>query len=68
DPSKIVTRRRVIVPQLAATGVSAHEVKSQTGFRVVYGPVSSADISEFMKQGMKATPEMRTVKFPLWSE
>ncbi|MCX6281055.1 MAG: mercury methylation corrinoid protein HgcA [Bacteroidetes bacterium] len=64
--SKIVTHHRIILPQLGATGVSAHEVKAQTGFRVVYGPVRSEDISEFMKQAMKATQEMRTVNFPMW--
>lgn len=63
---KCISHRRVIVPQLGATGVSAHEVKEQTGFRVVYGPVRASDIGEFMKHGMKATQEMRTVQFPLW--
>ncbi|MCX6284341.1 MAG: mercury methylation corrinoid protein HgcA [Bacteroidetes bacterium] len=66
DLSKIVTHRRLIVPQLGATGVSAHEVKEQTGFRVIYGPVRAADISEFMHNGMKATREMRSVEFPVW--
>jgi len=66
DLGKIVTHRRLIVPQLGATGVSAHEVKEQTGFRVIYGPVRADDISEFMKQGMKASREMRSVEFPLW--
>ena len=41
-------------------------MKEQTGFRVIYGPVRADDISEFMKQGMKASREMRSVEFPLW--
>lgn len=35
---RIVNHRTLIVPQLGATGVSAHEVKQQSDFRVVYGP------------------------------
>ncbi|MCX6276540.1 MAG: mercury methylation corrinoid protein HgcA [Bacteroidetes bacterium] len=63
---KIISHRRIIVPQLGAVGISAHEVKRQTGFSVIYGPVRAADIPEFLRTGMKATKEMRTVDFPLW--
>jgi hypothetical protein len=62
---KIVSHHALVVPQLGAPGVSAHEVKKQSGFRVVYGPVRAADIPEFIAQGMRATPEMRRVRFPL---
>ncbi len=62
---QIVTHRRIIVPQLGAPGISAHEVRKQSGFRVVYGPVRASDIKAFMETGMKATPEMRRVRFPL---
>jgi acetyl-CoA decarbonylase/synthase complex subunit gamma len=63
---KIVNHHKVIVPQLGAVGVSAHEVKKNTGFSVVYGPVRAEDIPEFMEAGMRATKEMRTVKFSTW--
>ncbi len=62
---RIVSHRTLVLPQLGAPGVSAHEVKKQSGFRVVYGPVRAADIPEFISQGMRATPEMRRVRFPL---
>jgi hypothetical protein len=61
----IVTHRRIVVPQLGAPGVAAHEVKRQTGFRVVYGPVRAADIPAFLDAGMKATRRMRRVRFTL---
>lgn len=61
---EIVSHRRLVLPQLSATGVSAHEVKSRCGFRVVYGPVRAEDIPHFMDSRMKATPEMRRVTFP----
>jgi hypothetical protein len=60
---KAVNHRKVIVPQLGATGVSAHEVKRLSGFKVIYGPVRAPDISAFLKADMKATPEMRKVNF-----
>ena len=39
--------------------------ESEAGFRVVYGPVRAGDIPAFLQAGMKATPEMRRVEFPL---
>lgn len=63
---KVVSHRRLIVPQLGAVGVSAHEVKEQTGFRVAYGPVRASDIKNFVQAGYKTDREMRTVKFNLY--
>lgn len=60
---KIVTHRRIIVPQFGAVGVSAHEVAMRSGFRVVYGPLRAKDIREYLKRDYKATEEMRTVRF-----
>lgn len=59
----IVNHRKLILPQLGAPGVSAHEVKKRSGFSVVYGPVRAADIPAFLEAGRKATPEMRRVHF-----
>lgn len=64
--SEIVSHRTLILPQLGAPGVSAHEVTKQTGFSVVYGPVRAKDINAFIASGFKATEEMRTVKFTAW--
>ena len=63
--SEIVSHRKLILPQLGAPGVSAHEVAKQTGFSVVYGPVRAKDIKTFFDLGYKATEEMRTVKFTM---
>ena len=61
----IVTHRKLILPQLAAPGVSAHAVKQQSDFQVVYGPVRADDLPAFLDAGMKATERMRRVEFPL---
>lgn len=64
--AEIVSHRKLILPQLGAPGISAHEVTKQTGFSVVYGPVRAKDIKAFIDSGFKATREMRTVKFTMW--
>jgi hypothetical protein len=61
--SKIVNHKRIIVPQLGATGVAAHKVKEETGFIVHYGPVRALDIKKFIDAGYRATKEMRKVSF-----
>ncbi len=65
--AEIINHRKLIVPQLGATGVSAHEVKQQSGFRVIYGPVCAKDLPAFLDVGMKATDQMRRVNFTLWN-
>ena len=63
--TEIVSHKKLIVPQLGATGVSAHKVKKLSGFSVIYGPVYARDIPAFLSSGMKATAEMRRVRFEL---
>jgi hypothetical protein len=60
---KIVNHKRLILPQLGATGVAAHKVKEETGFNVHYGPVRSSDIKRFINDGYRADREMRKVTF-----
>lgn len=62
--SDVVSHRTLILPQLGAPGVAAHEVKKATGFRVEYGPIRADDLPEYIKT-RKATSEMRTARFPL---
>ena len=63
---EIVSHRELIVPQLGAAGVAAHEVRKRSGFRVVYGPVRAGDIPRFLADGKKASPLMRSVQFGFW--
>ncbi len=64
--TEVVSHRRLIVPQLSGPGISAHEVKDRSGFRVVYGPVRANDIPAFLQAKNKATPQMRQVRFSTW--
>ncbi len=61
--SDVVSHRKLVVPQLGATGVAAHEVRHLCGFKVVYGPVRARDLKAFLDAGMNATDQMRRVTF-----
>jgi hypothetical protein len=62
--SEVVTTRILILPQLGAPGVAAHEVKKRTGFRVEYGPIRADDLPEYLKTH-QASQAMRTARFEL---
>jgi hypothetical protein len=59
-----VSSHRLILPQLGATGVSAHKVKAGCGFEVKYGPVRAEDLPEYLNTSTAST-EMRRVRFNL---
>ena len=59
-----LSHRDLILPQLGAPGVSAHEVRKRSGFRVKYGPVRAGDIPAYLGTG-KVSAEARRVKFTL---
>ncbi len=61
----VVSHRKLIVPQLGAPGVAAHEVSKRTGFRVLYGPVRACDIERFLAADLSADADMRRVRFPM---
>jgi hypothetical protein len=61
---EVVKHRELILPQLGAPGVAAHEVRKRSRFKVEYGPVRAADLPGYLKT-RQATPEMRRVRFPL---
>jgi len=62
---KLVAHRTVILPQLAAPGVSAFQVTAKTGFKAVFGPVRASDIPAFLAGGMRTDEPMREVTFNL---
>lgn len=60
---QLINHKKLIVPQLGAVGVSAFEVKKQSGFSVIFGPVQAEDLPKYITDNLKATKEMRTVYF-----
>jgi len=63
--AEVVAHRRLILPQLGATGVAGHAVRRQCGFSVLWGPVRAADLPAFIQSGNTPDEAMRTVTFTL---
>jgi hypothetical protein len=61
---RVVGHRRLILPQFGATGVNAREVRKNTSFSVVWGPIRAEDIPGFLEKG-RADTDMRRVTFTL---
>ena len=61
--NKVVRHNRIILPQLGATGVSAPQVRKESGFKVIWGPVRAKDVPRFLADGNKADDSMRQVTF-----
>lgn len=64
--AEVVSHRKLILPQLGATGVSARMVKKGCGFEIVWGPIRARDLPAFLKAGWKATDAMRRMTFSTW--
>jgi hypothetical protein len=60
---QVVTHRTLVLPQLGAPGVAAHEVARDAGWKVRYGPVRAADLPAYLAAGMKKDDAMRRVTF-----
>lgn len=61
----LVSHRRLILPQLGATGVAAHMVQKACGFKVIWGPVRAADLPAFLSEERADDAAMRRVTFDL---
>lgn len=61
----IVRHRRLVLPQLGASGVSAPEVARRSGFHVEWGPVRASDIPAWLAAGKRKDEAMRSVTFRL---
>lgn len=61
--AKVVRHRRLILPQLGATGVAGHQVRRACGFEVVWGPVRAEDLNAFLAAGKCEQAAMRAVTF-----
>jgi hypothetical protein len=61
---RLVSHRKLILPQLGATGIDAFEVRKKCGFEVLYGPVRARDLPRFLDSGA-VDSTMRSVTFDL---
>ncbi|SDP59383.1 hypothetical protein SAMN05660330_03318 [Desulforhopalus singaporensis] len=60
----MVKHRELILPQLSANGVAAHNLHKLSGFSAKFGPIRASDLVLFLQRG-KADEAMRSVTFSL---
>jgi ubiquinone/menaquinone biosynthesis C-methylase UbiE len=61
----LTDHRRLILPQLCASGVKGETIRRETGWHVRWGPCYAEDIPAYLERGQRKTDEMRLVRFPL---
>lgn len=61
----LVNHRKVILPQLAATGVEAKQIREKADWKIIWGPVYAKDIPAFIHNKQTKGAEMRIASFPL---
>jgi NAD-dependent dihydropyrimidine dehydrogenase PreA subunit len=61
--STLVNHRKLIAPPYGAPGVDVEAVKTETGFRVVWGPAHLKDLPRYIANGFKRTNDMLKVPF-----
>ena len=60
---RVVSHRRLILPQLGANGVRARDLRKACGFEAVFGPVRAEDLPRYLDHGIDEA--MREVTFSL---
>lgn len=60
---RIVSHRRLILPQLGANGVRARDLRKACGFEADFGPVRAKDLPRYLDRGVDE--DMRMVTFNL---
>ena len=63
--AEVVRHRRLVLPQLAAPGVTAREVTRDCGFSVRFGPVRATDLPAWLERDGQGDEAMREVTFTL---
>ncbi|MCJ7656935.1 MAG: copper oxidase, partial [Candidatus Atribacteria bacterium] len=55
---KLVSHRKVTLPQLAASGIEAKTIKNKAGWEIIWGPVYAKDIPLFINNNFQKTLPM----------
>ncbi|MRR17731.1 MAG: acetyl-CoA synthase subunit gamma [Deltaproteobacteria bacterium] len=63
--ARVVNHKKLILPQLGAPGVAAHQIRKFSGFKVYFGPVRAEDLPAYLDAGLAADEAMRRVTFGL---
>jgi NAD-dependent dihydropyrimidine dehydrogenase PreA subunit len=61
-----VDHRRLVLPQLAATGIERRPIADATGFEARWGPARLEDLPGFLDRHCKVKASDRVMRFPAW--
>jgi len=60
-----VDRRKLTLPQLAASGVDRTAIEELTGFQTDFGPLRARDIKDFVNRNYEKSPDQCLVRYPI---
>jgi len=60
-----VGHRRLILPQLSASGIDRALLRAATGWDALFGPVEAGDLPSYLKNNCSKFPEQCRARFPL---
>ncbi|MGE5233590.1 MAG: HgcAB-like fusion protein [Acidobacteriota bacterium] len=61
-----VSHRRLVLPQLAATGIERRRITESTGWEAVWGPARLEDLPAYFDRGGSVARRDRWMRFPAW--
>lgn len=59
----LVDHRKLVLPQLAATGLDRKALDKKIGWKIIWGPVYAKNIPQFVQEEFKKSPQMSLVHF-----
>lgn len=63
---ELVSHRRLVLPQLAATGIEPRRIEAATGWQGRWGPARLEDLPAFLDRGARVRKSERFMRFPAW--
>jgi NAD-dependent dihydropyrimidine dehydrogenase PreA subunit len=60
-----VEHRRLVLPQLAATGIEPRRIEAATGWKGRWGPARLEDLPDYLDRGCRVRKSQRFMRFPL---
>lgn len=62
----LVDHRKLVLPQLGATGIERRKVTAATGWETTWGPARLEDLNRYVRRRGGVRKKERLMRFPLW--
>lgn len=63
---ELVSHRKLVLPQLSATGIERRRIAEATGWDSQWGPARLEDLPQILDRGGRVSKKERWMRFPLW--